>query len=128
LQATEAVQDGPSWELAAAQQAIEELEEELTIKKRWSAKLGRRLDKCKSEPETMEHTDISPLPLEKDMLLHQVKNLSSEQSSLEFELIAFECVIQSLTTNQVHATMALHTAQPPACLCGIRGSSEPTSG
>jgi len=78
----------------AAQWEIEELEEELQIKKRRSAKLERRLDKCKSEPETTEQTDIAQLRLEKDMLLHQVKNLLSEKSSLESELRAYKRVIQ----------------------------------
>ena len=128
LEATEPVRDGPSRELAAAQREIEELEEELQIEKRRSAKLERRLDKCKSEPETTEQTDIAQLRLEKDMLLHQVKNLSSEKSSLESELRAFERVIQRLTTNQVHATPAPNTSQPPPGLFGMRGSSEPTSG
>jgi len=62
------------------------------------------------------------------MLLHQVKNLSSEWSSLESELRAFERVIQQLTTNQVHATPAPNTSQPPPGLFEIRGSSEQTSG
>ena len=93
-EATEPVRDGLSRELAAAQREIEELEEELQIEKCRSAKLERRLNKCKSEPETTEHTDIAQLRLEKDMLLHQVKNLSPEKSSLESELRAFERVIQ----------------------------------
>jgi len=62
------------------------------------------------------------------MLLHQVKNLSSEQSTLESELRAFERVIQRLTTNEVHATQAPNTSQPPPGLFGSRGFSEPTSG
>jgi hypothetical protein len=41
-----------------------------------------------SEPETTEQTDIPKLQLEKDMLLHEVKNLLSEKSSLEAELRA----------------------------------------
>jgi len=128
LEATEPVQDRPSRELAAAQQEIEELEEELQIEKRRSAKLERRLDKCKSELETTEHPDIAQLRLEKDMLLHQVKNLSSEKSCLESKLRAFERVIQQLTTNQVHATPAPNTSEPPPGLFGTDGSSEPTSG
>jgi predicted RNase H-like nuclease (RuvC/YqgF family) len=76
LEDTEPVQDGPSRELAAAQQEIEELEEELQIKKHRSAKLERRLDKCRSEQESTEQTAIAHLGLEKDMLLHQVKYLS----------------------------------------------------
>ena len=90
--------------------------------------LERRLDKCKSEPETTEQTDIAQLRLQKDMLLHQVKNLSSEKSSLESELRAFERVIQRLTTHQVHETPAPNTSPPPPGLFGIRGSSEPPSG
>jgi len=61
------------------------------------------------------------------MLLHQVKNLSSEKSSLESELRAFERVIQRLTTNQVHATPVPNTSLPPPGLFGIHISSEPTS-
>jgi len=128
LEATEPVRDGPSRELAAAQWEIAELEKELQIEKRWSAMLERRLDKCKSEPETTEQTDIAQLWLEKDMLLHEDKNLSWEKSSLESRLRGFERVIQRLTTNQVHATLAPNTTQPPPGLVGIRGSSEPTSG
>jgi len=70
LEATEPVRDGPSRELATAQWEFEDLEEELQILKRRSVKLERRLDKCKSEPETIEQTDIAQLRLEKDMLLH----------------------------------------------------------
>jgi len=70
------------------------LEEELQLEKHRSAKLERRLGKCKWKPETTEQTDIAQLRLEKDMLLHQVKNLSSEKSSLESELRAFKSVIQ----------------------------------
>jgi len=70
LEATEPVRDGPRRELATAQREIEELEEQLQIDKRRSAKLERRLDTCKSEPETTEQTDIAQLRLEKDMLLH----------------------------------------------------------
>jgi len=128
LEATVPVRDGPSRELAAAQREIEQLEEELQIEKRQSAKLERQLDKCKSELETMEQTDIAQLRLEKDMLLHQVKNHSSGMSSLESELRAFERIIQLLTTNQVHATPPPNTSQRPPGLFGIHGSSEPTSG
>jgi len=128
LEATEPVRHGPSRELAAAQREIEELEEELQLEKRRSAKLERRLNKCKSEPETTEQTDIAQLWLEKDMVLYQVNNLSSGKSSLESELRAFECVIQRLTSNQVHATPAPDTSQLPPGLFGIRGSFEPTSG
>jgi hypothetical protein len=104
------------------------LEEPLQIEKRRSAKLERLLDKCKLEPETTEQTDITQLWLEKDMLLHQVKNLSSEKSSLESELRAFECTIQQMTTNQVHQTPGPNTSQPPPGLLRIRGFSEPTAG
>jgi len=76
-EATEPIRDGPSRELAAAQREIEKLEEDLENEKRPSAKLERRLDKCKLELETTEQTDIAQLRLRKDMLLHQVKNLSS---------------------------------------------------
>jgi hypothetical protein len=94
LEATEPVWDGPSRELAATQRDIGEVEKELQIEKCRSAKLERRLDTCKSERERMEQTDIAQLRLEKDMLLHQVKNFSSEKSSLESELRTFELVIQ----------------------------------
>jgi hypothetical protein len=57
------------------------------------------------------------------MLLHQVKNLSSEKSGLESELRAFERVVKRLTTNQVQATPA-----PPPGLFGTSGSAEPTPG
>jgi len=127
LEVTEPIQDGPSRELGAAQQEILELEEELQIEKHQSDKLEILLDKCKSEPETTEQTDIAQLWLEKDMLLHQVKNLSSEKSSLESEFRVFKCVIQRLTTNPVHGTPAPNTSQPPPGLFVIRGSSEPTS-
>jgi hypothetical protein len=70
FEATGPVQDDPSRKLAAAQQDIEELEEELQIEKRRSAKLERRLHEFKSEPETTEQADIAQLRLEKDMLVH----------------------------------------------------------
>jgi len=110
MEATEPVRDGPSRESAAAPQEIEELGVELHIEKHRSAQLERRLDKCKSEPETTAQTDISQLFLEKDMLLHQVKNLSSEKRSLESKLRGFEQVIQRLTTNEVHPTLAPNTS------------------
>ena len=128
LEATEPIRDGPSRESAAAQQEIEKLEEELQIENRRSAQLERRLDKCKPEPETTEQTDIAQLWLEKDMLLHQAKNFTSEKSNQGSELRAFERVIQRLTNNQVHATLAPITSQQPAGLFRIRGSSELTSG
>jgi len=93
LEATEPVRDGLSRELEATQRELEELEEELPIEKRRSDKWERRLDRCKSEPETTEQTDIAQFRLEKDMLLHQVKNLASEKSSLQSELRAFERII-----------------------------------
>jgi hypothetical protein len=94
LEATELVQDGPSKELAATLQEPVELEEELQIEKSRFAKLARRLHKCKSEPETMEDTDISWLWLQQDMVVYQVKNLSSGKSSLESELRMFKHIIQ----------------------------------
>jgi predicted RNase H-like nuclease (RuvC/YqgF family) len=81
LEATEPVRDGPSRELAASQQDIETFEDKLQIEKCRFDMLGRRLNKCKSELEPTEQTDIAQLRLEKDMLLHQVKNLSSETGS-----------------------------------------------
>jgi len=128
LEATIPVQDGPSRELAAAQQEIEQLEEGLQIEKRRSAKLERWCNKCKSELETTEQTDIAQLRLEKNMLLHHGKNLSSDKSSLESESRAIERVLQRLTTNQKYATPVPNTSQLPPGLFGIRGSSEPTSG
>jgi hypothetical protein len=62
------------------------------------------------------------------MLLHPVRNLSSEESCLESELRGFERVIQRLTTYQVHATAEPDTSQQPPGQFGICGSSEPTSG
>jgi len=128
LEATVPVRNGPSREFAAAQQDIEELAEELHIKKGRSALVERWLDKCKSEPETTEQTDITQLRPEKDMLLHQVTNLLSKKSSLESKLRAFERIIEWLTTNQVHATPVPNTSELPPHLFGIRGSSKPTSG
>jgi len=94
LEATEPFQDGPRRELAATQQEIEELEDELQIVKHQSAKFERRLDTCKSELESIELRDIAQRWLEKNMLLHQVKNLSLEKRSLESELGSFKHVIQ----------------------------------
>jgi len=128
LEVTEPVRDGPSREFAATHWEIHELKEELQIEKRRSAMLERQLDKCKSEPDTTEHTDIPQLRLGKEMLLHQVKNLSLEKSSLESKWRAFERVIQRLTTNQVHVTPAPNTSQPPPGLFRICGSSDSTSG
>ena len=85
LEATASVQDGPSRELAAAQQEIEELEEEIQVEKHRSAKSERPLDKCKLEPETTKQTDVAQLWLEKDIVLHEVKNLSPGKSGLESE-------------------------------------------
>jgi hypothetical protein len=104
LEATGPLQEGPSRELAATQEEIEELEEELKI-------------------ETTEQTDLAQLRPAKDMLLHQVKNLSSEKSSLESELSAFKRVMQRLTTNQVQVTPALSPGQFGTC-----GSAERTPG
>ena len=128
LEGTEPFQVGPSREFAATRQEIEQLEEELHIEKRRSAMLERRLDKCKSEAEKTEQTDNAQLRLAKHMLLHQVKNLSSEKGSLDSELRTFQRVIQRLMTNQVHATPAQNTSQPPPGKSGISGCSEPTSG
>jgi predicted nucleic acid-binding Zn-ribbon protein len=64
LDATEPVQDGQRWDLAAAQQQSEKLQEELQIEKRRSANLESQLDKSKSEPENAEPTDFAQLRLE----------------------------------------------------------------
>jgi hypothetical protein len=61
------------------------------------------------------------------MPLHQVINLSSEKICLESDYRVLECVIQQLTTNQVHPTLAPNTSQPPPSLFRICGSSESTS-
>jgi hypothetical protein len=45
------------------------------------------------EPETPQQTDTAQHWLEKDMLLHQLKNISSEKGSLDALLRAFESVI-----------------------------------
>jgi chromosome segregation ATPase len=111
LEAAEPVQ-GRIKELEAAHQEIDELEEELRIEKRRSAKLERRLEKWKSEPST-EQTYVTQLRLEKDMLLHQVKNISSEKTELDSELRAFERIIQRLMTNQLHAIPAPNTFTEP---------------
>jgi len=73
LEGSGPVQDGPSKKLAAAQHDIEELEEEHQIEKCRSAKLERRLNEFRLEPETTDQTDITQLWLEKDILLHEVK-------------------------------------------------------
>ena len=104
------------------------MEEELQIEICRSAKLERWLDKCKSEAETTEQSDITQLRLEKDMLLHQVKKLSSEKSSLESKLRVFKLVIQRLMTNEAQGTLAQNTSHPPSGLFGFHGSSELTSG
>jgi len=128
LEATEPIRDGLTRDLVPAQREIEQLVEELQIEQSRSAMLERRLDKCNSEPATKEQTDIAQLRLEKDMPLHQVKILPAEKSSLESEFRAFERVIQRVTTNQVHATPARNTSQPPPFLFEIPGSSKRTSG
>ena len=75
---------GPNKELAAVQQEIDELEEELRIEKRRSTKLERQLEKCKSELESMAQTDvITQLHLKQVILLHQVKNPFSEKSEIQ---------------------------------------------
>ncbi|KAF8246431.1 hypothetical protein K440DRAFT_644984 [Wilcoxina mikolae CBS 423.85] len=58
LEGAKLVQDSTSKELTVAHQDIDELEEALHIEKCRSAKVERRLDKCKSEPEPTEQTDI----------------------------------------------------------------------
>jgi signal-transduction protein with cAMP-binding, CBS, and nucleotidyltransferase domain len=80
------------------------------------------------EPEITEQTQIAQLRLEKDMLLHHVKNLLPDMSSLESILRAFEGVIERLTTNKVHMTPAPNTSQPPPGLFVICGSSAQTTG
>jgi len=54
LEGTEPVRCALSRELAAAQRDIEEMQEELQIENRQSAKLEGLLDTCKSETETKE--------------------------------------------------------------------------
>ena len=86
------------------------------------------MDKCKLELESTEQTDTAQLWPEKDMLLHQVKDLSPEKSSLETKLRAFKSIIQRLTTNQVQATPVPNTSQLTLGLFGIHGSAKPTPG
>ncbi|KAF8245057.1 hypothetical protein K440DRAFT_646585 [Wilcoxina mikolae CBS 423.85] len=108
LEAAEPVQ-GPHKELAAAHQEIDKLKKELRIEKHRSAKLERWLEKCKSELESKNQIHITQLWLEKDMLLHRVKSLSSEKRELESKLRAFERVVQRPTTNPLQATLVLNT-------------------
>ena len=61
------------------------------------------------------------------MRLHQVKDLWSENRSMESELRAFKRVIQWLTTIQIHATPVSNTFKWPLGLFGIRDSSERSS-
>ncbi|KAF8248916.1 hypothetical protein K440DRAFT_641813 [Wilcoxina mikolae CBS 423.85] len=103
LEAADPIQ-GPNKELIAADQEIDELEKELLIEMHSSAQLERWLEKYKSEQVSTNQTDIVQLWLQKDILLHQVKSLSSENSELESVSRAFEHIIQPLTTNQVHKT------------------------
>jgi len=128
LEAAEPVQDGLSRELVAAQQELEELEEKLLIGKHCSAKLETRLDKCQSEPETTESTDITQLRLQKNVLRHQLKNISLKKSRIKSELGAFECVIQRLTTHKVHTTLAPNISEPTSGSSGFQAISEPTPG
>jgi hypothetical protein len=128
LEATEPGQDSPNRKFVTVQQEIEKLEEELQIEKRQSAKLERRLKKCKLKPQTMVQTDIVQLRPEKDILLHQVKNRSSKKISLQSELGVFEPVIQRLTTNQSCGTPVPTASQPPPGLFGIHHTSELASG
>jgi septal ring factor EnvC (AmiA/AmiB activator) len=92
LLAAEPAQDDLGRELAAAQQDIEEFEEELQFEKRHSAKLERRLNKCTSQPEITFQTDITQLRQKKYLLLHPVRNLLSKKSGLDSELSMSECV------------------------------------
>ncbi|KAF8241486.1 hypothetical protein K440DRAFT_642242 [Wilcoxina mikolae CBS 423.85] len=73
------VQDGTSKEWVVVHQEIHQLKDELRIEKRYSVKLERWLDKCKSEPEPTEQTDVKQLQLEKYMILYQAKNLLSDK-------------------------------------------------
>ncbi|KAF8247975.1 hypothetical protein K440DRAFT_643414 [Wilcoxina mikolae CBS 423.85] len=132
LEAAERIQD-VNKELAAAHQEIEELEEELQIETRRSTSLERWLEKFNSDPKSTEHTTkhiaIAQYRLANDMLLQQVKCLSSEKSELQSELRVFERIIQRLTTNQGHVipTTNISSELTPSS-SGIRGSSELTSG
>jgi hypothetical protein len=127
LEATEPVQDSPSRELAAAQREIEKEENEFQIEEGHISMVERGLDKSESEPKPAEQTDIAQLRLEKVMLLHQVNNLTSEKSSLESKLRAFEHVIQRLKRNYIHSTLASNTFQPLPGPFMIRGFSELSS-
>jgi hypothetical protein len=98
--------------LAAAHQEIDKLEEEIGINKCCSAMLEMQLEMCKLELST-EQTNVTQLRLEKDMLLPQVKDISSQKTALQSELRAFKCVIQQLITNRVHATPVPNTFTEP---------------
>jgi len=126
LKAAEPVQDAPTKGSAVALQEINTLQEELQIKKRHSTKFEWQPNKCKSEPEVMEPTDISQLEVEKDMPLNHVQNLSLVVSSLESEVRVFEHIIPQLVTNQLHPTLALDTSELTQSLSGFHGSSQPT--
>ncbi|KAF8244559.1 hypothetical protein K440DRAFT_635985 [Wilcoxina mikolae CBS 423.85] len=57
FETVESVQ-GPNKELVAAHQEIEELEEEVRIEMRRFAKLERQLEKCKSDPDSMDQKSL----------------------------------------------------------------------
>jgi hypothetical protein len=109
LEATEPVRDGPARSIASPRHNNEKWQDKLQIKKCRSTKFERRLDKCKSEPQKTQQTDIAQLRLDKDMLLHEVKN-KTQKRHLESALRGFEQVIQQLKTKQVHATPAQNTS------------------
>ncbi|KAF8241388.1 hypothetical protein K440DRAFT_643711 [Wilcoxina mikolae CBS 423.85] len=91
--------------------------------------IGEAAREVQVRPGVNAKHPVAQLRLEKDMLLHQVKSLSSKKSELESKLKALERVIQRLTTNQVHATPAPNIfSEPTPSSTGIRGSSEPTPG
>ncbi|KAF8248435.1 hypothetical protein K440DRAFT_642571 [Wilcoxina mikolae CBS 423.85] len=118
-EAAEPIQDGTCKELVIAYQEIDELEEVLRIEKCHSTDLERWLGKWKSEVQPTEQTDIKQLRLEKDILLHQDKNISSDKYSSE-NSSSFELTPGS---SENCGSFEL-TRCPPE----NRGSLEPTTG
>lgn len=127
IEATETLLDSPTMQLAAAYQWNEELKGDLQIEKRHSAKWEREFDKWQLKSEATDQSSTSQLQLDKDMLLHQFKSLSSQKSCLESELRVFEHVIQWPTTNKVHATQGSNYYYQTPAPTGICGPSEPIS-
>jgi len=62
------------------------------------------------------------------MLLHQLDNLCLEESGQESQLREYQCVIQRLMTNLVHATLVLNTIHLTPGWSGTLVSSVSTAG